>query len=70
MLQGKSANELGLASTAVLTPFIKRLVAQKTLPRATALALLGNAADELGEEASEAHKRAAELIRNEIVPVV
>ena len=70
MLHGKSSHELGLASTAVLVHLLQRLVHEKLLERHDALTILDNAASELVSDpaqTTEHHRRAAQLIRNELV---
>jgi len=47
MFHGRSADELGLASAAVVLSLIQRLERKGTLKREDALALLGDAADRL-----------------------
>jgi hypothetical protein len=47
MFHGRSANELGLASAAVVLSLIQRLEKKGTIKREDALALLGDAADRL-----------------------
>jgi len=47
MFHGRSANEVGLASAAVVLSLIQRLEKKGTLKREDALALLGDAADRL-----------------------
>jgi hypothetical protein len=73
MLHQKESHELALASTAVLLHLLQRLVDDKLLKREAARAILGNAADALIAnpiEASEAHHKASDLIRKELVPRV
>ena len=73
MLHQKEPHELALASTAVLLHLLQRLVDDKLLKRETALAILGSAADALIAspiETTEAHHKAADLIRKELVPRV
>jgi hypothetical protein len=70
MLHQKEPHELALASTAVLLHLLQRLVDDKLLKREAARAILGNAADALIAnpiEASEAHHKASDLIRKELV---
>jgi len=47
MLHGKGPHELALANTAILIQLLQRLIDRRLLPREQALALLGDAADEL-----------------------
>src|SRR5512135_763853 len=47
MLHGHSPTELGIASTAVVTSLLHRLIANGLLKRAEVLALLDHTADEL-----------------------
>jgi hypothetical protein len=71
MLHAKGANELGLASASILIQLMRRLIAQKTLKQETALALLGDAAEELEKQRPrEGHRMAAKMIREEIVKLV
>ena len=73
MFHGRSANEVALASGAIVLALIQRLEKKGTLRREDALALLGDAADRL--IADPAHTTiaaigAADLIRKELVPKV
>jgi hypothetical protein len=70
MLQGHSATELGIASTAVVTSLLHRLVESGLLSRAEVLALLDDTASELHNYAGHSHQKAAEIISNEIVPKI
>lgn len=70
MLHGHSPTELGIASTAVVTSLLHRLVENGLLQRAEALALLHDTADELHNQPGHSHQMAAEIIRKEIVPKV
>jgi hypothetical protein len=74
MVHQKEPHELVLASTAVLLHLLQRLIIEdKLLKRETALAILGNAADALisnPTEATEVHHKASDLIRKELVPRV
>ena len=67
MLQGHSAIELGIASTAVVTSLLNRLVKSGLLSREEVLALLGNTAGELHNYVGHSQQNA---IRKEIVPKV
>ena len=70
MLQGHSAIELGIASTAVVTSLLNRLVKSGLLSREEVLALLDNTAGELHNYVGHSQQNAAETIRKEIVPKV
>jgi hypothetical protein len=70
MLQGHSATELGIASTAVVTSLLHRLVKNGLLSREEVLALLDNTASELRNYVGHSQQNAAEIIRKEIVPKV
>lgn len=72
MLHKRGPHEIALANSAVLLHLLNRLIDTKLLPREQALALLGNAADELegADEASGVHILAADIIRKELVPRV
>jgi hypothetical protein len=70
MLHGHSPTELGIASTAVVTSLLHRLIANGLLKRAEVLALLDHTADELHNQAGHSHQMAAEIIRKEILPKV
>jgi hypothetical protein len=73
MFHGKSANEVGLASAAVVFALVQRLVKKGTLNREDALALLGDAADRLvatPRDTTISTTGAADLIRKEFVPKV
>jgi hypothetical protein len=70
MFQGHSATELGIASTAVVTSLLHRFVESGLLSRSEVLAFLDNTAGELHNYAGHSHQKAAEIIRNEIVPKV
>jgi hypothetical protein len=67
MLQGHSATELGIASTAVVTSLLHRLVKNGLLSREEVLALLDNTASELHNHVGHSQQNA---IRKEIVPKV
>lgn len=47
MFHGRSANEVALASAAIVLALVQRLEKKGTLKREDALALLGDAADRL-----------------------
>ncbi len=73
MLHGKAAQEIALADAAILIRLLQHLIESGLLKREKALALLGNAADDLVSDRAQTtinHTRAAELIRKEIVPKV
>lgn len=73
MFHQMEPHELGLASTAVLLHLLQRLIDDKLLNRESALAILGNAADSLTSnpiETTEAHYKASDLIRKELLPRV
>jgi hypothetical protein len=70
MFQGHSATELGIASTAVVTSLLHRLVESGLLSRSEVLAFLDNTAGELHNYAGHSHQQAAEIISKEIVPKV
>jgi hypothetical protein len=70
MLQGHSATELGIASTAVVTSLLHHLVKNGLLSREEVLALLDNTASELHNYVGHSQQNAAEIIRKEIVPKV
>lgn len=73
MLHKRGPHEIALANTAVLMHLLRRLIDTKLLPREQALALLGNAADDLvtnGNKVTDVHIAAAEIIRKELVPKV
>ena len=68
MFHGRSANEVGIASAAVVLALVQRLVKKGTLKREDALALLGDAADRLEgdpRDTTAATTGAADLIRRE-----
>jgi hypothetical protein len=70
MFHGRSANELGLASAAVVLSLIQRLERKGTLKREDALALLGDAADQLvatPRDTTVSTLGAADLIRKEFL---
>jgi len=72
MLHGKGPHEVALANAAVLH-LLQRLIDAKLVPREQALALLGDAADDLvsdPEKVTDIHLLAAEIIRKELVPKV
>lgn len=68
MLHGHSPTELEIASTAVLTSLLHRLVENGLMKRAEVLALLDYTADELQNQTGHSHQKAAEIVRKEIVP--
>jgi hypothetical protein len=73
MLHGRGPHEIALANSAVLLLLLQRLIDRKLLPREQALALLGEAADELvrdPKQATDVHALAADIIRKELVPRV
>jgi hypothetical protein len=73
MFHGRSANEVGLASAAVLLSLIQRLEKKGTLKRQDALALLGDAADRLvatPRDTTVSRQGAADLIRKEFLTKV
>ena len=73
MFHGRSANELGLASAAVVLSLIQRLEKKGTIKREDALALLGDAADRLvatPRETTVSTSCAADLIRKEFLTKV
>ena len=73
MFHGRSANELGLASAAVVLSLIQRLEKKGTLKREDALALLGDAADQLvatPRDTTVSTSGAADLIRKEFLTKV
>lgn len=73
MFHGRSANELGLASAAVVLSLIQRLEKKGTLKREDALALLGDAADRLvatPRDTTASTSGAADLIRREFLTKV
>ena len=73
MFHGQSANELGLASAAVVLSLIQRLEKKGTLKREDALALLGDAADRLvatSRDTTVSTQGAADLIRKEFLTKV
>jgi len=73
MFHGRSANEVGLASAAVVLSLIQRLEKKGTLKREDALALLGDAADRLvatPHDTTVSMQRAADLIRQEFLTKV
>jgi DNA-binding Lrp family transcriptional regulator len=73
MFHGRSANELGLASAAVVLSLIQRLEKKGTIKREDALALLGGAADRLvatPRDTTVSTQGAADLIRKEFLTKV
>jgi DNA-binding Lrp family transcriptional regulator len=73
MFHGRSANELGLASAAVVLSLIQRLEKKGTIKREDALALLGDAADRLvatSRDTTVSTQGAADLIRKEFLTKV
>jgi len=73
MFHGRSANELGLASAAVVLSLIQRLQKKGTLKREDALALSGDAADRLlatPRDTTVSASGAADLIRKEFLTKV
>jgi hypothetical protein len=73
MFHGRSANEVGLASAAVVLSLIQRLEKKGTLKREDALALLGDAADRLvatPRDKTVSMQGAADLIRKEFLTKV
>jgi hypothetical protein len=73
MFHGRSANELGLASAAVVLSLIQRLERKGTLKHEDALALLGDAADRLvatPRDTTVSTSGAADLIRKEFLTKV
>ena len=73
MFHGRSANELGLASAAVVLSLIQRLEKKGTIKREDALALLGDAADRLvvtPRDTTVSTQGAADLIRKEFLTKV
>jgi hypothetical protein len=73
MFHGRSANEVALASAAIVLALVQRLEKKGTLKREDALALLGDAADRLVATPSDttvSSTGAADLIRKEFLPKV
>lgn len=73
MLHGRGPREIAFANSMVLMHLLQRLIDRELLPREEALAVLGNAADELvsdPNQTTDVHVLAAEIIRNELVPRV
>jgi len=73
MFHGRSANELGLASAAVVLSLIQRLEKKGTLKREDALALLGDAADRLvatPRDTTVSTSGAVDVIRQEFLTKV
>ena len=73
MFHGRCANELGLASAAVVLSLIQRLEKKGTIKREDALALLGDAADRLvatPRDTTVSTQGAADLIRKEFLTKV
>ena len=73
MLHGKGPHELALANSAILLQLLQHLIDRRLLRREEALALLGDAADELvrdPRQATDVHVLAADIIRKELVPQV
>jgi hypothetical protein len=70
-LHGRGPREIALADSVDASTSI--LIDRKLLPREEALALLGNAADELvsgPKQTTDVHVLVADIIRNELVPRV
>jgi hypothetical protein len=73
VFHGRSANEVALASAAIVLALLQRLEKKGTLKREDALALLGDAADRLvatPRDTTVSSTGAADLIRTEFVPKV
>ena len=73
MFHGRSANEVALASAAIVLALVQRLEKKGTLKREDALALLGDAADRLvatPHDTTASSTGAADLIRKEFSPKV
>jgi hypothetical protein len=73
MFHGRSADELGLASAAVVLSLIQRLERKGTLKREDALALLGDAADRLvatPRDTTATTSGAVDVIRKEFLTKV
>ena len=73
MFHGRRANEIALASAAVVFSLIQRLEKKGTLKREEALAVLGDAADRLvatPRDTTMSMQGAADLIRKEFLPKV
>jgi hypothetical protein len=73
MFHGRRANEVALASAAVVFSLIQRLEKKGTLKREDAFALLGDAADRLvaTPRATTVYMQgAADIIRKEFLPKV
>jgi hypothetical protein len=72
MLHKRDPHEIAVANTAILLYLLHRLSDRGILPREHALALLGDAADELerDKQATDVHLLAADIIRKELVPKV
>jgi len=73
MFHGRSANEVALASAAVVLALLQRLEKKGTLKREDALALLGDAADRLvatPRDTTVSSTGAADLIRREFLSKV
>ena len=73
MFHGRTANEVALASAAVVLALVQRLERKGTLKREDALALLGDAADRLvatPRDTTVSSSGAADLIRKEFVSKV
>jgi hypothetical protein len=73
VLHKRGPHEIAVANTAVLLHLLHRLTDRGILPREQALAILGDAADELErdpKQASDVHLLAADIIRKELVPKI
>jgi hypothetical protein len=73
MFHQKEPHELALASTAILLHLLHRLIHDRLLKRDAARRILSGAADALISnpvEATEAHYKASNWIREELVPKV
>jgi hypothetical protein len=69
-LEGHSAIELGIASTAVVTSLLHRLVESRLLSRSEVLAFLDNTAGELHNYAGHSHQQASGIISKEVAGTV
>lgn len=73
MLDSRGPHEITLTNSAVLLHLLRRLIDANLLQRKQALAMLGDAADELEatpSQTSGVHMLAADIIRKELVPKV
>jgi hypothetical protein len=72
LLHKRGPHEIAVANTAILLHLLHRLTDRAILPREHALALLGDAAEELerDKQATDVHLLAADIIRTELVPKV